>query len=205
MKYTYMAGFAICALSQMTLANNQQAPTENTAPPSISHTLIANIAHIGLDSKTATAEGIEDSATVLRLGWEGQMNNWLFGGGLGFLIYSDNESFSQTTRDTFGDVDDSDSSADALTLYGEAGYSFPFGSGFSFDLAAGVEVITGSKRSIANCRDCRSEDIEIDGGFYIAPELSYTNNGKYKFSLSYQNYLSGDLESGIALTLGYTL
>jgi hypothetical protein len=69
-----------------------------------------------------------------------------------------------------------------------------------FSVRGGVSGILGSERSISNCRNCYSEDIEIDGGVYGVLGIGQTL-GNLDLSLQFQQYFSGDLDNTLRLKL----
>lgn len=150
------------------------------------------------DSQTAREEGIGDSATMLRLMWEGQKSQLVYGAGMGIYLYDDKAEFSQLVEDSFGDVDNAESSATGITAIGEIGYAKPLNAQVSMEAVGGVELMLSSDRSIGNCSNCYSEDIDIGGGLYVMPRIRFSSAGTFNFSLSYQHFLSGDIESTVA-------
>ena len=162
----------------------------------------AGLGQANIDGEEAFGQGIEDSALYIRLGLEFQRSSWLYGFGLSGLIYDDNAEFSQTVRDQFGNISTADSSAEAFDLYGEVGYRYMFSTATYLDFFTGYEQVLTSGRSISNCTDCYDDDIDIDSGLYLMPRLQFETQGGYIFSLSYRQYLSGDLENAIAFTIG---
>jgi hypothetical protein len=62
-------------------------------------------------------------------------------------------------------------------------------------------------RSIENCVDCTSQDLNVNGGYFVSPELdlSYAVNDPgvvlaLGLKLEYEHYLSGDIRSGTWLS-----
>lgn len=155
-----------------------------------------------IDSEKASQQGVEDSALYIRLGVEMQRSHWLYDFGLSGLIYDDNAEFRQTVRDQFGNISTADSTAQAFDLFGEAGYRYLLSPNSSMDFFAGYEQMLTSGRSISNCSNCYDEDINIDSGLYVMPRLQFETETGFTFTLLYRQYLSGDLASAIALTIG---
>lgn len=164
----------------------------------------AGIGQVAIDSASATRGKIKDSATYIRLAVEGRSQGWLYGGGISGYFYSDKNKFSQGVEDQFGNRSTEDSSASAVNLYGEAGIAYPVSASMSADFLAGYEFVAESSRAISNCTDCASEDIDVDAGVYVAPRIRYQVGDKFTMSLSYQQYLTGDVENAIALYFGWT-
>lgn len=168
------------------------------------HSVYISLGEVNFDSEIANLERVKDSATYLKLGYEGKNNQLIYGGGLSGFFYSDRNRFNQLTEDPFGDISRQSSSAEAFNLYFEGGYSYQFSHYWSFDMLFGHELVLSSERSISNCSNCFSEDIDIDSGLYFIPRIKLLpNDSNLIWSLSYQYYLSGDVENAAYLTLGY--
>ena len=157
-----------------------------------------------IESSKAQEEGIEDSATYLKLGFELQRSHWLFGAGFSGLFYDDNNEFKQTVQDYAGSTSTEDSSASASNLFAEAGYRYPVSGNIYADLFGGYEYIFSSERSIDNCSDCYSEDIEVESGLYLMPRIQYEVKNGLTLSLAYQHYLSGDIGNALMFTIGFS-
>ncbi|MDH5434364.1 MAG: hypothetical protein OEY19_10505 [Gammaproteobacteria bacterium] len=156
-----------------------------------------SVGYTGIDSETAFWEGIGDSGTSLKLGYGGHTNNFVYGFGMSWIMLSDKNSFSQTVQDNFGNTSTKSSSADAFGGFGELGYSYVFDSGnTSFDLLGGFEFVR-AERTIANCSNCLSENINLDSGLYVLSRFTFFNQSGSAFSLGYQKYMTGDFTGGI--------
>ena len=157
-----------------------------------------SIANTTLDSEQAAREGIDDTALAFLFALDYRNKRTIFGGGVRLLTYDDNASFRQDT--TGGEMS---SSASAFTLFGEAGYRFPLHKHVSFDIVAGIEFILESERSIDNCTDCFSDDIDIESGPYLSPRLAFKLNENWLLGVTYEQYFSGDLENNVSASIGY--
>jgi hypothetical protein len=158
-----------------------------------------------IDSNVAEEQGIGDSATVV--GFAGERytsaNNRTFNIGMDIFIYDDKAGFSQTTKNTStGSVQDSDSSARGFTLYADYGPRYKFGSNESsfFTVRGGMNLMLSSERSIGNCTDCSSQDIDVDGGIYGLAGIGHSF-GSVSIGLQVKQYLSGDLGTGFGIKL----
>ena len=189
----------LLTISSVSLAEEAQSPQATT------HSWYAGLGRISFDETTARQEGVDSSANFFRAGWEMEQSTGLIvGAGFGYYEYSDNRSFSQRTEDNFGNIENSDSDASALSLYGEVGYGKSYGKVVNLDIIGGLEQFFSSERSIPNCSDCESQDIDINAGFYIKPRFRIVAENGFTFTLSYQNYISGDTSSSISATFGAT-
>lgn len=189
-------GTILLGLSTVAVADNQWSSRNRLA-------WFGGLGSASLDSQAAAEEGIEDSALYIRLGVEFQRSHILYGVGLSGLFYDDNAEFSQTVEDLFGDVSTEDSTAEAFDLFGEVGYRYMLSAGSYMDFFGGYEHVLSSERSISNCSNCFEEDIDIESGVYLMPRYQYETEGGYLFTLLYRQYVSGDMENAIALTIGF--
>ncbi|WP_028885090.1 porin family protein [Teredinibacter turnerae] len=167
--------------------------------------VLLSIGQVSFDSELAAREGVDDSALYVVAGWEGRYrSNLIVGAGISLYDYSDNEAFEQLTESSWGGNErNSSSSATAYNLYGELGYGVDLAPTVSLDLLAGYEMVLSSERSISYCSDCYSEDIEIDSGLFVAPRLRFKPWEHWVIALSYQSYLTGDVESSAQISTGY--
>ena len=155
-----------------------------------------------IDSQVASTEGVDDSATYFRFGWEKQQTSLIYGFGISGLLYDDDESFSQRVEDFTGDQFDEGSSASGIALLGEVGYRHVLNGFVQLDGILGLEYMMSSSRGIDNCRNCYSEDIEVDSGVYVSPRVIFKTDRSFYFGMDYRVYLSGDIENGVTLLLG---
>lgn len=168
------------------------------------HTFYISAGELSIDDEVAQSEGIGSKPTYVRFAWEAQKHTWVFGAGMSLFMYSDEDSFSQGVRYNGGRRSTESSSAEAVNLYGEGGYSFEATPNIYFDALAGLELVMQSERSISYCSDCYSEDIDVGSGLYITPRLKVIADNGFTFLVAYHHYLSGDLEQGFSVGLGYS-
>ncbi len=178
-------------------AQSATAPTPNT------NGFYVSLGQVSLDEDKAFEEGVEDSAFYFRLAWEGQNDHFVYGAGLSGYVYSDNEGFEQLVEDFGGDVSSEDSSAVAINLFFEGGYNHSFNEAISVELMGGFEPTISSERSIGNCTDCYSEDIDIGGGLYFSPRVRFGGANTFSFLLAYHQYLTGEVESGLTASFSW--
>lgn len=196
-----------CVLSISLLASTAFAAAANNNPNNADYTgwsWSGHVDHVTIDSQAAAEQWIKDSATAIGGAAEyyssTSENTLVLGASL--LFYRDNAEFAQYVEDYWGDVDYTESDANALMLFAEYGPKYRFGQDNMsfFSVRGGVSGILGSERSISNCRNCYSEDIEIDGGVYGLVGIGQTL-GRLDLSLQFQQYFSGDLDNTIRLKL----
>ncbi len=160
--------------------------------------------HINIDKQAAAEQWIEDTAFAIGGAAEyyaSDSENTL-SIGASVLFYRDNAEFSQYVEDYWGDEDYEESDANAFMLFAEYGPKYRFGRDNMtfFSVRGGVSGILGSERSISNCRNCYSEDIEIDGGLYGVIGIGQTL-GAIDIGLQFQQYFSGDLDNTLRLKI----
>jgi hypothetical protein len=196
-----------CLLGASLLAASAFAAPSNNNPNNVDYTgwsWSGHVDHVTIDSQAAAEQWIEDSATAIGGAAEyysSKTENTLVLGA-SILLYRDNAEFAQYVEDYWGDVDYTESDATAFMLFAEYGPKYRFGQDNMsfFSVRGGVSGILASERSISNCRNCYSEDIEIDGGVYGVLGIGQTL-GSLDLSLQFQQYLSGDLDNTIRLKL----
>ena len=177
--------------------NNNIEPIENSG-------WLLALGQVSLDAQKAAAEGIKNSATYVKLGWETQNDSLLFGLGISGYLYSDYARFSQKVESNFGNKSTEKSSAESVNFYLEGGYNFNLTEHIDLQALIGMEVVIQSERGIANCSDCYSSDINIDGGLYINPRIRFNTSEALNFYVGYHSYMSGDVNSALSLALSYT-
>jgi hypothetical protein len=158
-----------------------------------------------IDSKVAEQERVDDSAIVVGFAAEryNSANNYTLNLGLDILIYDDKAEFTQETENTWsGDTENSDSAARGFLLYADYGPRFKFGADNAnyFTVRGGFSIMISSDRSIGNCTNCWSEDIDIDGGAYGLLGIGHSF-GSVSLGLQAKQYLTGDLGTGIGIKL----
>ena len=191
----------------LTAASSFAASPQNNSAPAADRTgwsWSGHVDHVTIDAEAARAQGINEGATAIGGAAEyySTASENTLSLGTSILFYRDNAEFSQYVESYWGDEEYSESDANALMLFAEYGPKYRFGqhnTGF-LSVRAGVSAILGSERSISNCSNCYSEDIDIDGGVYGLLGIGQTL-GRLDLSLQYQQYLSGDLDNTVRLKL----
>jgi hypothetical protein len=199
---------SLLALSFTSFATTALAATPSNRPAANGYmsnwSWSGHLDHVNIDSEAAWLQGIDDGATALGFAAERYTNTseMTLSLGASILFYNDNDEFAQYVRDSWGDVDYTESSANALMVFAEYGPKYRFGADnlSFFTVRGGASAILGSERSISNCSNCYAEDIEIDGGIYGVLGVGQTM-GSLDWSLQFQQYFSGDLDNVIRLKL----
>jgi len=169
------------------------------AKPVTRKSFVMELGQVTFDAQTAKTEGVEDSANFFRFAYGQQKKSVVYSLGFSGFMYKDNESFKQDVVDQSGNQSTADTSTGTFNAYAEGGYILKMHNSFNADLLAGYEQVLQSSRSIPNCTNCSSEDIKIKAGVYVSSRLGYEWNNGFKMSLSYRQYISGDVENALAL------
>jgi hypothetical protein len=163
--------------------------------------------HMTFDDVKAWDQGIDKNAFALGFAAERYTNTSdnTLSLGMSFIFYNDNDEFAQYVEDYWGDVDYEESSANAMSVFAEYGPRYRFGADnlSFFTVRGGISGLFLSERSIGNCSDCYSEDIDIDGGLYGV--LGIGRSGTFiDFSLQFQQYFTGDIDNVLRLKISGT-
>lgn len=162
---------------------------------------------LNIDEKVADEQLIEPDAPALFLEGEYFLSDaFSVAGGFGFIQYDDNNEFSQTTESIYGgDEESSDSSATGIPLYFALGYTQFSNSTVPayWSLHGGASYMLESERSISNCSDCHSEDIEVDGGLYGEASAGLNLFRSFTLGIYYKSYFSGDMEDAVGLKFSF--
>lgn len=162
---------------------------------------------LNIDQKVADEQLIEPDAPALFLEGEYFFNDtFSAAGGFGFIQYDDNNEFSQLTESVYGgDEESSDSSATGIPLYFALGYTRFYGSTLPvyWSMHGGASYMLESERSISNCSNCHSEDIEVDGGVYGEASAGINLFRSVTLGVYYKSYFSGDMEDAVGLKLSF--
>ncbi len=194
-----MLGTCVLANSQLVFAQSGSEPIRETGWSWSGHA-----DHINIDKDAAEEQWIEDTAFAVGGAAEyfaSDSENTL-SLGASILFYRDNAAFSQYVEDWWGYDGYETSDANAFMLFAEYGPKYRFGQDNMsfFTVRGGVSGILASERSISNCSNCYSEDIEIDGGVYGVLGIGQTL-GSIDLSLQFQQYFSGDLNNSLRLKI----
>lgn len=193
-----LAGFSNIAFAQNNINNNVYVPVD-------SWDWGGRLAVVSIDEETALTQGVDDTAYLI--GFEGnyRQSSWVTSLGMDIVVYDDNEEFSQTVIGdglfNDGDVSVESSSATGVLVSVATGYEWRFTASNEVALQwqVGYSHMFASDRSIDNCNDCFSEDIDVDGGVFTAVSLMKSNKD-FDLGLLVQQYLSGDgLDNSIGL------
>ena len=202
-------------------------PTSNTAPPpmggrthaevwgdgggeSYNFAIGGQLEYLLLDDEAATREGVGDDGFAFGIFGEYRPATHV-GLSLGFggVFLDDQEQFEQQVliENVFDDDEISTESSDVFGFYGVAEVTgwLPLGAEDTVQLggAVGYKYISVD-REISNCRNCREEDVDLDGGVYLSPQV-LLNFPHVAVSLGYEFFLSGDVEGIVAGNVAYTV
>ncbi|MDM7861877.1 hypothetical protein QTP81_14840 [Alteromonas sp. ASW11-36] len=164
----------------------------------------AAAAIVNIDEDTARQQGIDDSAYSIGFTADYFKSSWVTTLGLDIVVYDDNEAFSQVVIGdglfNDGDVSVESSDANGILLSVATGYRWEFGekNDVSVTLQGGYGVMLASERTIENCSNCFSEDIDVDGGLFAKASLMKRNDS-FDIGIFAQQYFGGD---GVANAFG---
>ncbi|VUD52199.1 hypothetical protein TDB9533_01582 [Thalassocella blandensis] len=160
---------------------------------------------VHLNPVKAYEEGVAEDAWYLKAAFSTQTSdNLIFAIGISGFFYDDYEDFYHEVEDEWGDRWVESSDASSLNLFGEIGYRFNIDSHLSVDLVTGYEKVLVSDRSISDCHDCYSEEIDFATGSYVSPRINYVTDFGVLLGVAYQSYASDDVENAMTLTVGYS-
>lgn len=197
----------VTMISGQVLAQEKPAPYVHPEVPAYSgwgwH---LGVEHLAIDSEVAAKEKVRDSATAFNFEVDYYTADKPFELhlGLSLLQYGDHDEFSQYgCYEWGGDCESKSSDASAMQIYGDYGLKKRFGpnKGGFYTLRGGFSAILGSERSIDNCKNCYSEDIDVSGGLYGLAGVGFNATQNFSMGLNYKQYFSGDLDSAFAIDL----
>ena len=183
--------------------NTSEDTNENYNACEASNGFIFGVGLANIDPDVAANAQVDDSAVSIRVGWEYRQSDYIFGAGIGGLIYDDKADYDQLVVDQYGNISTEESSADAFSFYIEGGYEYSINPYFYTDFIGGYEQTLVSSRAISNCGNCYDSDIDVDAGLYINPRLTIIFQSTAFLSLGYQHYLNGDIDNNIMLNIGF--
>lgn len=166
------------------------------------------IGNVSIDSEAAAKVGVEDSAMSFEVAGDYVQNNYRTSLFAQYIAYDDLQSFTNVVIGSGwsnkGDISSKESDASGLLL------GVAFGPQWQLDeqqtvigyAQAGADFMVRSERSIASCSDCYSEDIKLEGGFFVAAGIEKRIDD-LRLALVARQHLSGDLASNISLVVGY--
>ena len=200
--------FAIISLSStLAVAHNQQADS--------GWSISGNVDHINIDHQAANRVDVMVAESATAIGIAGEYvdaGSLTYAIGLNYIMYNDNNEFSQYVEDNWSDDWDDDwdsysyeeSNANAFMLFAEVGPTIYFGADEMsfFSVRGGVSGIFDSTRAINYCSDCYSENINLDGGLYGALGIGRTLSS-FDISLQFQQYFTGDIDNSLRLKMAF--
>lgn len=165
-----------------------------------------NIEHISIDPEVANRPDIQLGDTATAIGIAGEYfdydSDMTYSLGLSYISYNDNNEFYQYVYDDWYGISYEQTDAAAVMAFIEVGQKIRFGSDHMnfFSARGGVNGIFASDRSIDNCHNCYSEDLDIDGGFYGVVGVGHSFN-YLDVELQFLQYFSGDLDNSLRLKI----
>ena len=165
-----------------------------------------NIDHINIDPEVASRHDIQvgDTATAIGIAAEyfTDASDMTYSLGLSYIMYNDNNEFYQYVFDTWNGNSYEQADTNAFMAFAEAGQKIRFGVDRMnfFSARAGISGIFASSRSIPNCSDCYSENIDINSGLYGVVGLGHSFD-TVDVELQFQQYFSGDLNNSLRLKI----
>lgn len=185
-------------LAALTLLSTNVFAEEEIKPADLGYWSFGGTAAIvNIDEETALLQGIEDSAYSVGFIADYHNSGWVTSLGLDIVVYDDNQEFSQTVIGdgllNNGDISTESSSANGVLLSVATGYRWEFGekNDVAATLQGGFGVMLASERSIENCSNCFSEDIDVDGGAFVKASLMKRTDS-FDIGIFAQQYLGGD-------------
>lgn len=193
----------ILLLSLFCLSTHAFAQSSESETPSYGKWIWGgSVGLLNIDQSAAAEEFIDDKATAIDLFAEYSKQRWLTTLGLDFVMYDDNAGFRQRTEDYYGNTQNSSSSATAFGLSAAFGPQWTFGGAEKTKVyvQGGLEHLLSSERSIGNCTDCYSEDIDISGGAFAKAGVRF-NVGAVAIGFSYQQFLGAELDNSFRFVI----
>lgn len=149
------------------------------------------------------SQGVGDGFGWLGLGLNAIIYNYMIvGTEIGWDRPEDNAEFTNNT--TSGKM------TSGITLWSSAlfaGLKIPevylsedYSSYIFANMNFGIMWAYFEKREIENCLDCDSEELNIDGGLFINPEIYYVIDG-FGLGFSYKHFFNSDYKSKFVLKL----
>lgn len=195
---------SLCAALSAAPALAQDVYESRTYGPTSGWSWSAHLDHINIDKKVAAEQGVDDYFTAFGGAAEYYTNdsNMTLSLGLSIIFYDDNDEFRQEVEDWWGDSYYRRSDATGGQAFVEYGPKYKFGANDqSFVVVrGGLSGIFMSERSISSCRNCYSEDIDIDGGLYGVLGIGH-KLGYFDLGVQFHQYFTGDLDNGFRLKL----
>lgn len=197
--------FCLVALPELSVA--EETVAGNTVMMSNKWLINGSVETLTFDEVVATEQFVDSSALSFNLEGEYFFNEKISSAvGFGFIHYDDNNGFSQQTESVFGGGQEtSESSAVGIPFYFDAGYTRFSGTELPayVTLRGGYSYMVESERSIGNCSDCKTQDIEIDGGAYALAGAGLNLFRSFSLGVYYKRYFSGDMDDAVGLMLSF--
>jgi len=189
-------------LTTSLLSESVHCQEEETAPHS-SHkgAWFIGAGYLTMDEEEAAQQGVDDSAIVLDLGYQGAFRNgFTYGLGVYLPLIDDKAEFSQRVENTYtGQQREEESEISGWGLFAELGYRYKLNDKVSLGAAGGFRSLSAD-RDIPNCTDCYSEGLSLDGGAYVKPYL-YIDNASFDVEIAYHAFQGGIFSGGFGVNV----
>ena len=163
---------------------------------------------INFDPDVAQREGIEESGFGLGMDFYGIWLDYIrLGTGAYTSFVGDDAQYDVVVEDQYGNVSEAESTIGFTVLYVESGLTVKPVSRIRTDLLVGYNLFDKGVRSVNDCVDCPSDDLDIPVGAYVKPRISYIfhsdGTGEAGIGLEYTRYLGeSGVENAIMLGIG---
>ncbi|WMS88242.1 hypothetical protein [Pleionea litopenaei] len=197
MKAIYLSLFTLLLMAfHGSIAANEAIESIQTTQWSI------GIGYHHFDKQSAIDECVDDEASRLTLQYGEQDGRLIFNFGMSSYLLKDYCQFDVVVVDGWGYRYRDRSYASNIGIFGELGYSFPITPRKThFNLLTGIEK-SWSEREIGGCYNCYSENIDIEGVFYVKPELVFYTEQDFLIALSYQYFPNNEVKGGFSINFG---
>ncbi len=193
---------AVCSASFAESQSNSEA--DQPIGEIQTSTWVAGLGFTKIEQNTVNSECVGSSSPEFHFNYTAQDGHFIYGGGMAIYLLDDNCKFSQDVIDGWGGRGRASSNASGLGLFGELGYSLPIEPrSVHFDLFSGFEHIW-AERSISNCTNCYSENIDIDGGIYLKPQFKFIRESGFTITIGAKLYPNSEIDHSIFINFGKT-
>jgi hypothetical protein len=147
-----------------------------------------------IDSGAALREGVGERGWGFLAGGAYRLSpNLALGAELGGQYVKDEDVFTQQTT---GGRRSSTTTLIEFAPY--LGVRLPAGDRLQIGVNGGYGVLF-ARRTIENCSNCFTEDLDLDGGLYVEPMLLFGARDSLQFGATFRLYLGGDLKNYIGI------
>jgi len=198
LRYVFISSFLFNGYTGMSFAQTTLPYHHKIEPHAI---IYLGIPYSFLNEQTMAPQGVGDGFGLLSIGLDAIFKNYfLVGAQLGWDSPKDEKKFINIT--SAGEMSSSISLWNFSLLSGFKSPHLPFSpKSYLFgNMNLGYSWLFFEERSIQNCLDCDKDEITINGGSFIEPELYYVIN-VFSLGLGYKHYFNSDYKGKIELKL----